>query len=141
MTPLALPIIDKILDAVGNFFPSEKEKAAAKLALLQLEFDREKLFVESETELLKGQIDVNKVEAASDSRFTSNWRPFVGWTCASSLLYSAVVEPVARFVAMVVYGYSGTFPVIDSTITLQILMGLLGLAGMRSFDKVKGTVR
>ncbi len=88
-----------------------------------------------------GQIDTNKLEAASANTFVSGWRPFVGWVCGAALAYAAILEPVARFIATVAFGYAGIFPVIDTEITLQILLGLLGLAGMRTFEKKNGVAR
>lgn len=61
--------------------------------------------------------------------------------CAAALAYASIVEPVARFVAQVLFSYTGLFPLIDTTITVQMLAGLLGLSGMRSYDKVKGVAR
>lgn len=88
-------------------------------------------------DLLKGQIEINKVEAASNNWFVAGWRPFVGWVCGFGLLYAAMVEPLMRFIANL-YGYTGTFPVIDTSVTLQVLLGMLGLAGMRTREKEKG---
>ncbi len=84
------------------------------------------------------QIDVNKEEAKSANLFVAGWRPCVGWIGAIGLGYVAVVEPIARFASLVFFSYSGAFPVIDTTLTLQVLLGILGLGGMRSFDKAKG---
>lgn len=89
--------------------------------------------------MILSQVDVNKTEAASSSIFVSGWRPFVGWMCGVGLAYASIIEPFARFIAVVIFGYTGTFPVLSTEITLQILLGMLGLGGMRSFDKVKMT--
>jgi hypothetical protein len=97
--------------------------------------------MQSEYRLLLGQLDINKVEAASSNWLTSGWRPFVGWVCGSSLAYAAIIEPLARFVAAVVFGYTGPFPAIDTTITLQVLLGMLGFGAARSIDKHLGTAR
>ena len=59
------------------------------------------------------------------------------WTCGVSLAYVSVVEPVSRFVAKVWFGYVGDFPVIDTNLTMQILMGILGLGAYRTVEKVK----
>jgi hypothetical protein len=83
------------------------------------------------------QTDINKVEAASSSMFVAGWRPFVGWVGGFGLAYAAILEPILRLIATL-WGYTGEFPVIDTTITMQILFGLLGLGAMRSYDKVKG---
>lgn len=90
---------------------------------------------------LQTQTDINKIEAASTNWFVAGWRPFIGWICGAGLLYAALCEPFFRFIAKVGFHYSGEFPIIDTTITMQILVGLLGLGGMRSFEKKTGVAR
>ena len=92
----------------------------------------------AEVQLLLGQINVNKTEANHKSIFVAGWRPFVGWVCGFGLLYASVIEPLMRFIATV-NDYTGTFPVLDTTITMQVLLGMLGLGLMRTKEKEKGT--
>ena len=115
---------------ITRLFPDPAQAAAANLELTKMQMS-------GELAQITGQLDINKVEAASTSVFVSGWRPFVGWVCGLGLGYVAIVEPIARFIATMV-GYTGNFPVIDTTITMQVLMGMLGLAGMRSYDKKNG---
>ena len=115
---------------ITRLFPDPAQAAAANLELTKMQMS-------GELAQITGQLDINKVEAASTSVFVSGWRPVVGWVCGLGLGYVAIVEPIARFIATMV-GYTGNFPVIDTTITMQVLMGMLGLAGMRSFDKKNG---
>ena len=95
--------------------------------------------MQNQYSLLLSQVDVNKTEAASSSLFVSGWRPFIGWICGISLAYASVIEPIIRFVATVIFKYIGIFPVINTEITLQVLIGILGLGAYRSYDKLKGT--
>ena len=115
-----LPIIGEIIGAVGNVIDdlhtSEEEKA--KLALEERKI---------EASLQVAQIEVNKEEAKSANWFVAGARPFVMWICAFALAYASVIEPIARFVAKVGFGYAGDFPVIDTDITMQVLFGILGL--------------
>jgi len=115
---------------ITRLFPDPAQAAAANLELTKMQMS-------GELAQITEQLDINKVEAASTSVFVSGWRPFVGWVCGLGLGYVAIVEPIARFIATMV-GYTGNFPIIDTTITMQVLMGMLGLAGMRSFDKKNG---
>ena len=92
-------------------------------------------------ELQLAQLKINEMEAGSANTFASSWRPTIGYICAVALAYSAIIEPFARFIASVGFGYMGLFPVIDTNLTFQILTGMLGLAGMRSYDKLKGTAK
>lgn len=129
-----LPIIGEIIGAVGNVIDdlhtSEEEKA--KLALEERKI---------EASLQVAQIEVNKEEAKSANWFVAGARPFVMWICAFALAYASVIEPIARFVAKVGFGYAGDFPVIDTDITMQVLFGILGLGAYRSFEKSKGVAR
>ena len=119
---------------VKRSWPDATAIEQKKLELLSQE-------LQSEFLALLGQVEVNKIEAQSDRAFVSGWRPFVGWVCGVALMYAALIEPMARFVAVVGFGYSGAFPVVNTDITLQILLGLLGLATMRSFDKKNGIAK
>ena len=112
---------------VDKFFPdkTQAQKDAAVLEMAQ---------VMNEYNLQKAQTDINLEEAKSTNWFVAGWRPFTGWVCGVSLIYCSILEPMLRFAATIA-GYKGTFPVIDTTITLQILLGLLGLAGMRTWEK------
>jgi hypothetical protein len=82
-------------------------------------------------------VQVNLEEAKSPNLFTSGWRPFIGWICGFGLAYVSIIEPLARFAAQVWFRYTGSFPVIDTTITMQVLLGMLGLAAARTVEKVR----
>ena len=119
------------------FTNDDAREKALEMQKAQQAYDLE--IAKLEQQSLTAQTDLNKVEAASSSVFVSGWRPFVGWICAFALAYVSILDPIIRFIAVVGFGYQGNFPVIDTTITMQILLGMLGLSGMRSFDKLKGT--
>ncbi len=114
------------------------DAANAKIELFKLQQSGELAKLAAETDLAKGQLEINKVEAASESLFIAGGRPFVIWIGGFSLAYAAILEPLLRFTAAVGFGYTGTFPAIDTTITLQILGGLLGFGYLRSQDKKNG---
>jgi hypothetical protein len=139
---MALDPITAVLDIGGKlidrFFPDPAQRDAAKLELLKMQQNGELAQLTAETDVLKGQLAVNQTEASNASVFVSGWRPAIGWVCAFALLYVSILEPMARFAATVWLKYSGAFPVIDTTVTFQLLFGMLGIAGMRSFEKVRG---
>lgn len=114
--------------------PTMQAKEILKLKELAQKGDIAEL--NAHVQLISGQLDINKAEALSGNLFASSWRPFIGWICGFALAYSAILEPFLRFV-VTMYGYEGDFPVIDTNITLQILMGMLGLAGLRTREKEK----
>jgi len=125
---------DLIKTGLDKFFPDADTELKGKLAEAASQ-------INNDYQLQLAQLDINKVEATSSSIFVAGWRPAIGWVCGFSLCYAAIIEPIARFVAAIIFSYAGAFPVINTDITMQILMGLLGLAGMRTFEKHKGISR
>jgi hypothetical protein len=109
------------------------------LAMKKVDIEFQQFCLDNGIKLQLAQIAVNQEEAKSSSLWVAGWRPGVGWICAVALAYAAVLEPVLRFVAQVAFGYAGAFPAIDTNITMQILLGMLGIAGLRSYDKRNGT--
>ena len=102
-----------------------------------------KLEHELKTELHKAnmaQLEVNKAEAAHKSLFVAGWRPFVGWVCALALAYHFIFQPIMVF-AISLYGLSVTLPEFDMGSLMTILMGMLGLGGLRTFEKVQKVQR
>ena len=91
-------------------------------------------------ELAKGQLEVNKVEAASQSMFVAGWRPAVGWVCVLGMASNFIIIPMANFgLALAESGV--TIPLIDTSTMMPVLMGMLGLGAMRSVEKVRGGSR
>ena len=103
--------------------------------LKELEYDFKKFMADNVQKLDLAQISVNVEEAKSQNLFVAGWRPAVGWIGAAGLAYAAILEPLLRFITSVGFGYTGVFPVIDTMLTLQVLLGILGLGAMRSWDK------
>lgn len=91
--------------------------------------------MEIELAASQAQTAINLEEAKSEKLFVAGWRPFVGWVGGIALAYASIIEPLASWIAEVGFGYKGTFPALDTTITMQILFGILGLGAYRSFDK------
>tara|TARA_Y100000114_G_C11656614_1_gene276902 strand:+ start:18 stop:422 length:405 start_codon:yes stop_codon:yes gene_type:complete len=91
-------------------------------------------------ELAKGQLEINKVEAASKSMFVAGWRPFIGWVCGVGFLANFILIPMANFgLALAEIGI--TIPMIDTTQMMPVLMGMLGLGAMRTVEKVQKVSR
>ena len=91
-------------------------------------------------ELAKGQLEVNKVEAASKSMFVAGWRPFIGWVCGIGFLANFILIPMANF-GLALAEVSITIPMIDTTQMMPVLMGMLGLGAMRTVEKVQKVSR
>lgn len=138
MNPLLLSgIFDLGKGLIDRLFPDPAAKAAAQLEFLKMQNAGELAHLAAETDLAKLQVQVNLEEAKSANWFVAGWRPFIGWTCGCGLAYVSIIEPLARFAAQVWFHYTGSFPVIDTTITMQVLLGMLGLAAARTVEKVR----
>lgn len=124
--------------AIEKIWPDPSKRAEELFKLEQLKQSGDLAVMDAQVKLLLAQIEVNKIEAQSASLFVSGWRPFAGWVGGVAFAYSSVIEPVARFVAKVGYDYQGNFPDINTELTIQVLLGMLGLGLMRSFDKKNG---
>lgn len=123
--------------AIEKIWPDPTKRSEEMRKLEELRQTGDLAQLSAHVKLLTGQIEINKIEAASSNWFVAGWRPFVGWVCGFALAYAAILEPFLRFGATMT-GYEGDFPVIDTTLTLQVLLGMLGLAGMRTREKEKG---
>ena len=84
-------------------------------------------------ELMKGQLDVNKTEAAHKSLFVAGWRPSIGWVCSLGLLYNTIIANIL--------GIWVDLPEIDTTLLVPVMVGMLGLGAMRSYEKVNSVAR
>lgn len=131
---LLLPFASEL---IKKLFPEPGAQAAAQLELMRLAQSGELAALAAETDLARGQNEVNKVEAGSNRLFVAGWRPFVGWICASALAFKYIGGPLLVMVGQVA-GFPVVLPVIDSADLTPVLLGMLGLGGLRTLEKVKG---
>lgn len=90
--------------------------------------------------VIQGQIDTNKVEAANPNMFVAGWRPYVGWVCGTGFAIQFVVAPIAEWGAALA-GHPVKFPELDIDTLLTLLGGMLGIGGLRTYEKTKGVNR
>lgn len=121
MWQLLIPAVGSILDKI---FPDKTEADKAKARLLELQMN-------GELQQIVGQIDINKEEAKNQNLFVSGWRPSVGWVCSISLAYEYVARPL-----LITFGIPAVPIEVDTLNTL--LFALLGVAGLRTIDKIRG---
>src|ERR1700752_1745489 len=134
MWPSLIPLLGNVLD---KFFPAPAVAAEAKLKVMQLAQNGELAQLDADLKLATGQLDIDKAEASNTSIFVSGWRPFIGWTCGAAFAYKFVLAPAVAF-GLAAYGHPVTLPVLDFTEMSTVLLGMLGLGGMRSLEKIKG---
>jgi hypothetical protein len=130
--------IGDIVKGVGgiadDLFTSDEERL--KIALQEKALDNK---------LIEGQLEINKVEAQHKSVFVAGWRPFIGWVGGSALAYQFLLYPILLWFWAIAQA-KGWIPMeasappdIDSSQLYPIILGMLGIGGMRSFDKLKKT--
>lgn len=133
-------IIESVGKIAGDLITTDKERM--EMEIEQRKLDLEEKRINQATDL--AQIDVNKVEAASSSLFVSGWRPAVGWIGVAAMAYQFLVYPLMLWVWSYMQGAGGIPmamkppPILDADQLWVILSGILGIAGMRSFEKTKG---
>ena len=130
------PIIGQVL---GKVLPDPAAAAEAKIRLAELVQRGELEFLDADVKVALGQMEINKEEAKSGSLFVAGWRPAVGWICAVALSYQFVVRPLLAWYSLIV-----TIPVppeLDVATLMTLLFGMLGMGGMRMYEKGKGVAR
>jgi hypothetical protein len=131
-----IPLVGGIIDKV---FPDADAAANAKLELMRLAQAGELAQLNAETSLALGQIDTNKVEAASSSLFVAGWRPGAGWVCVAGLAYTFLGQPLLAWLSAV-QGWPVP-PLIAGDTLMVLLTGMLGLGSFRSYEKAKGVTK
>ena len=92
-------------------------------------------------EIAMAQIEVNKAEAQSSSVFKGGWRPFIGWVCGFAFAYHFILQPVLIFGVGVAGIQLPALPEFDMSQMMPVLLGMLGLGGLRTFEKQKGITK
>ena len=127
-----LDFVSKIADKI---WPDPTQKAAGLLELEKLRQTGELAVLAAETELAKGQLAINAEEAKSENLFVAGWRPFIGWVCGAAYAYHFVLQPLLAF-AIANTGHTVDLPVFRMEELSTVLMGLLGLGGLRTLEKI-----
>lgn len=133
MNPLFVaPLLDFGKGLLDRFFPDPEKKAQA---------EREFMLLLQEQDFRKviAQLEVNAKEAASPHLWVAGWRPFVGWCCGAGFLWATIGHPVVGWIAAA-KGWPAP-PAIDTEVLMYVLGGMLGLGGLRSYEKAKGVTK
>lgn len=122
LLPFLKPAVDKVLEFIPN--PAEKQRHKAEI---------EKLLVDAAMQGALAQLEVNKAEAQHKSIFVAGGRPFIMWVCGVGLLFNVLLSPILSIWF--------EMPDVDMDILYPVLMGMLGLGGLRTYEKLKGVAR
>ena len=118
-------VVDKDKRDAINFQLQEK--------IMDAELEMEKML----NQQMLAQVEINKIEANNKSLFVSGWRPFIGWGCGVSFVWSGVGAPIISSVYQMISGKAIVLPIMDKDFMMPVLMAMLGVAGMRTVERVK----
>lgn len=127
-------LIGPVASLLDKFIPDKdmREKLAHEIATMAEKHAHESAMA---------QVEVNQQEAQHRSVFVAGWRPFIGWTCGVALAWHFVLAPITVFA----FAYSGMvtpdLPVFDMQSLMTVLLGMLGLGGLRTYEKAKGLTK
>ena len=119
-------VADLAKDVIGRIWPDKSEQERAELSAALL--------------VVQGQLRVNQAEAGSSSAFVAGWRPFIGWVCGAACAWNWIGLPVVT-AGLQLGGITLTLAPADLTEMLPVLMGMLGMGALSTFEKTTGVAR
>lgn len=129
LLPLLTPLIEQLISHIPDPQAREKARGEAEATLLSLLGQQQ-----------QGQVEINKIEAANINVFVSGWRPFIGWVCGAALAYTYIIAPFWAWILTV--WYPGVMlPTLPTENLFELVMAMLGLGGLRTFEKLRGVSR
>lgn len=129
LLPLLEPLLEKLIAHIPDPQARERAKAEAEATLLGLLGQQQ-----------QGQVETNKIEAANANIFVAGWRPFIGWVCGAALAYTYIIAPFWAW-WLTVYHPDAALPILPSDNLFELVLAMLGLGGLRTFEKLKGVSR
>ena len=133
MVPIVTALLPALRTLIDRLIP---DKAAAEKAKAEMELQ----LVQAANAAAMAQVEVNKIEAGHSSIFVAGWRPSIGWVCAAGLAWAFVVAPVASW-ALMVLGVKAELPAIQFDHLFELVLAMLGIGGLRTFEKLRGVAR
>lgn len=129
-----IPVLGTIFDKI---IPDPQQAADAKLRAMEMAQRGELAVLDADMRLALGQMEVNKAEAQTDL-FRGGWRPATGWTCVFGLVYQFIAQPLLPWIVALFGTTVPPLPPIDNDTLMVLLTGMLGLGGLRTFERVRG---
>ena len=127
-------VLGPIVDGFLKFIPDKNKREEAKEQM-------ESQMLLGLTGLIQGQLAINAKEAEHGSIFVAGWRPAIGWICGSALGWNFVIQPIASWAAFLSGIDLEGMPTLDTGELTTILLGMLGLGGLRTYEKRLGVAR
>ena len=119
-------VSDLIGTVINKIWPDKSEEEKQQLAAAMI--------------VVQGQLAINTAEASNPSVFVAGWRPFIGWVCGTACAWNWIGLPLAKG-ALALLGHDLALSPADLSEMMPVLLGMLGLGGLRTFEKVKGVAR
>jgi len=116
-------VSDLATSVINKIWPDKSEAEKQQLAAVVM--------------VVQGQLDIDKVEATNPSVFVSGWRPFIGWVCGSACAWNWIGLPIVKL-ALLIWGHPVDLAPANMTEMMPILLGMLGLGGLRTLEKING---
>lgn len=123
---------------IDKLFPDKDAADKAKIEMFKLQQEGAFKELEAQLDLAKGQLAVNTEEAKNPSVFVAGWRPAVGWVCVCAYAFNYIVMPLANWIVLFWDIHAPAIVALDTGELTALLFGMLGIGGLRTFEKVKG---
>lgn len=130
-------IITAILGIANKVIPDPQAQAQFQLQLAQLQESEEFKQLDDQLAMVQTQTNTNQAEATNQKLFVAGWRPFIGWICGTALGWNYLGVPLVSAI-MTIIGHPVAMPQADLSTMMPILIGMLGLGGMRTYEKING---
>lgn len=130
--PFLVALLPLVTTLFERFIPDKEARAKEQAAFIQ---QLTTMAMQADT----NQTAINAEEAKNPSVFVAGWRPFIGWVCGAGCAWAYMFEPLARF-TLASFDMAPNLPVFDTNSLIGLTMGLLGMAGLRTLERVQGVV-
>lgn len=141
--PFDIPsMIKTVGELADDLFTTDEEKREFVQRANELADKGDARELQAMVQLAMGQLQINKAEAESSSLFKGGWRPFIGWICGASFGYVYLFQPFLIFIALLI---DSSFPIkklpdIDIAAMMPVMMGMLGLGALRTYERKIGKI-
>ena len=134
-------VFDFLSKGIDKLFPDKDAADKVKFEMMKLQQEGAFKELELEFQARANQTKINEVEAASSNMFVSGWRPGIGWVCVAAYAFNYLVLPMANWGAQFWVANAPTIVALDTSELTTLLFGMLGIGGLRTFEKIKGATK
>ena len=138
--PVWLSLIPAVTQLLDKIIPDPQARENAKLALTQAENSAALQQLQATLQADQSQTQIDQSEAQNKNLFVAGWRPFIGWVCGVAFAYHFIAQPLLAFV-IANSGGNVKLPDFDMQELTTVLMGMLGLGGLRTIEKIKNVAQ